>query len=804
MLKKRLPLTHRISRLDTPTLSAGIPAAEIVPPDNNGHNGRHEEYSGQVVVRLSRELKLPSEKCGGLETAAKELNLDGLKRVLDEYDLPTRRVVRSMKQEEILKLEREAEQTELPPLHSLTQYWKIDAREKMDAIPELMKLLHSLKEVEYVYAELAATDPVVNAGNDPYNGTQNYLDAAPTGIDARWAWTQANGEGAGIGFVDLEQGWFLTHEDYTGKSPSLLSGDNRDGVGTYKGNHGTAVLGEVIADDNTEGVVGIAPSLASANVTSHYDSGSGTTGNVADAIMGALPSMNPGDVLLLEIQKSLKPTEIDDADFDAIRLAVAHGVVVVEAAGNGGVNLDTYTNGAGDFILNRGHADFRESGAIMCGAGSSTVPHNRMGFSNFGTRIDCYAWGENVTTCGYGDLDAGTGDTSTYTDSFNGTSSASPIVSGAAVIVQGMYEANTGARLSPLQMRGVLSNPATGTAPGGGVAGNIGVMPDLRAIIQNTLGIVPDIYMRDNLADTGNTPTGGSISGSPDIIARKVAVADPNAAFGQGSGTENSNTLGYEIEAGQDNFIYARMKNRGGSNANNVTATVYWSEVSTLVTPDMWNLIGTTAPVNVPMGDTLVVADPLTWSSGDIPATGHYCFVGILGHPGDPAPPLPGPTDWDGFRHFITDNNNVVWRNFNVIDADPDAPDPAVLPFLIAGAPDRPRRFDLELHLHFAEGARAMLEVPMELGKAFLEGRRWKYEVDRKKQVIRLHLPTVPRLFVPGVYLGKSARHKCRFVIEGVKKAVQKGNRVAIRQLFEQQEVGRVTWVFHDHKDEEC
>ena len=45
--------------------------------------------------------------------------------------------------------------------------------------------------------------------------------------------------------------------------------------------------------------------------------------------------MDVGDVLLLEVQRSYLPTEVDDADFDAIRLAVAHGIVVVEAAGNG-------------------------------------------------------------------------------------------------------------------------------------------------------------------------------------------------------------------------------------------------------------------------------------------------------------------------------------------------------------------------------------------------------------------------------------------------------------------------------------
>ena len=68
--------------------------------------------------------------------------------------------------------------------------------------------LNELPEVELAYREMAVSDPTVNPTDDTFNGTQNYLDAAPTGIDARWAWTQPNGEGAGVGVIDLEQGWF--------------------------------------------------------------------------------------------------------------------------------------------------------------------------------------------------------------------------------------------------------------------------------------------------------------------------------------------------------------------------------------------------------------------------------------------------------------------------------------------------------------------------------------------------------------------------------------------------------------------
>ncbi|MBX2869663.1 MAG: choice-of-anchor D domain-containing protein [Acidiferrobacterales bacterium] len=471
----------------------------------------NSQYSGFVIIRLYQEADSFEDAPNTLQSYCAERKLSDLAKLLDSYNIKeTRPVVRALPATKIRELEKQAAQSTLPPLNSISAYWKLDIRKLAKKKSEaFLKALNALDEVNLAYLELEATDPAVNAGNDPFNASQNYQDAAPDGIDARWAWTQLNSEGAGVGFVDLEQGWFLNHEDYTSKGPTLLSGDNRDGIGGYVGNHGTAVLGEIVADDNTIGVVGIAPSTTTVNVTSHYDSASNSSGNVADAIVGALPTLQPGDVLLLEIQKGFLPTEVDVADFDAIRLAVALGIVVVEAAGNGGFDLDNYTDGSGDFVLRRGSADFKDSGAIMVGASTSTVPHNRMGFSNFGSRIDCYAWGENVTTAGYGDLDNGGGNNDrTYTSVFNGTSSASPIISGAALILQGLYKANTSDRLTSFEMRELLSNPATGTPQGTDVAGYISVMPDLRAIIETTLAIPRLVTVIPDKGDFGNVCLG--------------------------------------------------------------------------------------------------------------------------------------------------------------------------------------------------------------------------------------------------------------------------------------------------------
>ncbi len=783
-----------------PQCAAGPQKPGREPPSTSGGS----IYSGFIILRLADELATGEEK--RLHDIARKQKLQGLLALLEEVEIrETRPIIRSVDPKTLRELERRAAPSPFAPLHSLTTYWRLDARHLVQDPDALVQRLRRLPGIDHAYRERTVSDPqAVDDSDDPYATLQDYLDPAPVGIDARWAWTQPNGTGAGTGVVDLEQGWFLSHEDYVVHAPPLIYGDNRDGVGTYKGNHGTAVLGEIAAEDNTVGVVGIAPHLGSVRATSHYDAATNTALHVADAIVAALPTMPVGDVLLLEVQRGGgTPTETDAADFDAIRLAVALGVIVVEAAGNGSNDLDTLTDGGGTQFLNRGSASFRDSGAIMVGAANAALPHNRAGFSNFGSRIDCYAWGNSVATCGYGDLDDGGGDDNlTYTATFGGTSSASPIVTGAALVLQGMYEATSGSRLSPTQMRALLSDPATGTPQGGGVAGAIGVMPDLRAIIEETLGLVPDVYLRDNLADTGVVPSTGSISASPDVILRPTVVPDPNAAFGEGSGTENSTTLGYEATANSDNFIYVRMRNRGAATADDVTATVHWSPVATLLTPDLWTLIGTSAPVTVPVGDTLVVTDPVVWPAPEVPGAGHYCMVALLDHPQDPAPPLPpGPPsfDWDAFRDFIRAHNNVTWRNFNVV-APPDPGTTLALPFLITGTPDLARAFDFEIIRRLPAQIALHLELPRALLGRIRGDALWAVQQRQRQRDsdsnVTVRLPAVPRLPLCDVRLSRGARLPARFIVRGERGVRFDGGSVTIRQVFEGEEVGRITWHF--------
>jgi serine protease len=660
----------------------------------------------------------------------------------------------------------------------------------------LAKRLSALDAVEMAYV-MRPGPPPVNPTDDPRFLNQGYLKAAPNGIDAEYAWGFLGGDGAGVGWVDMEQGWNLNHEDLSAAGISLISGVSNDYI-----RHGTAVIGEIGMVDNTLGGVGVAPQAAG-RVISQWRTAESF--NTADAILDAAANMAFGDVLLLEAHEYdpkssgstpyndayYWPVEIVDANYDAISLATALGIVVIEAAGNGPHDLDAYLSPSGARIFDRSSKDFRDSGAIMVGAASAATPHVRLDFSNYGSRIDCYAWGESIDTTAT-NLE-GT-DNASYVTYFGGTSGASPIVAGAAVIVQAIAEKTLGYRFTPKELRQIIA--IDGTPSANPAVDRIGVMPDLRAIISgNRINLAPDLYLRDHVGDTGD-PTVGTVSLSPDIILRQIAVPHPGAAFGEGSGTENDPALSDPVATGIDHSIYVRVLNRGGSPATNVSVDVYWSPPATLVSPTLWNKIGTATLASVPPGNKLRVLDAITWLATDIPAPGHYCFVGVAGTPEDPAPGPAAFANFEQFRTFVRTNNNVAWRNFNVEKGGPpSAKGFYEMLFLIVGPFDTTRRFELESLGALPSGSQVFLEVPNWLAETFQVNHVKAKERHRRG---RARIPLNPcgsRRLGP-FSLHKDARADCRLRVSMEKRELEGGYDFAIRQLYENDEVGRVTWRF--------
>lgn len=300
-------------------------------------------------------------------------------------------------------------------------------------------------------------------------------------------------DGAGMAFVDIEYDWHLGHEDLqlppaaNIDSATLVNPFSTDALRQSATNHGTAVVGQIVGLNNGYGIRGITPA-ATAYVQPEYTAEYGS--NRARAINLAAAVLNPGDVMLLEMQTpvcNLQPTsygpiEWVQSNFDAIASATANGIIVVAAGGNGSVNLDA-PGCQSKFDIN-----VRDSGAIIVGAGHPET-HARLAFSSYGSRVNVQGWGEAIVTTGYGDLYATGGDPLTrYTAIFGGTSGASPIVTGAVLAIQGRRKAIGMLPMNPAQMRQELMD--TGIPQAG--AGQIGPMPSMR-------GLVDGAYARELL-----------------------------------------------------------------------------------------------------------------------------------------------------------------------------------------------------------------------------------------------------------------------------------------------------------------
>jgi len=354
-------------------------------------------------------------------------------------------------------------------LHDLTLFYSLHLPQDLD-LGQLCDGLNAFEVVRRAWPVGSVSDPVVTlvAGAGDYSDQQGYRGPAPTGVDADFGNTYSGGLGTGITIADVETGWTDDHEDIAHKALGNFVGLC---CAPYPWDHGTAVLGELVGEHQNLGVRGLVYD-ADVLLSTHQ----GLAINIPAAITNALAALIPGDFLLLEIQcqdapLGPHPCEWDDAIFASVQLATASGIHVYAAAGNGGHDLDDPSYG-GKF-----DRSVRDSGAVIVGA-SQGANLTAAGFSNYGNRLDLHGWGNNVTSAGYGDLYNG-GVQSTYTAQFSGTSSATPIVLGAAVQIAGIHTQVTGSAIDPLRLRALLRSTGTPTTSGP----PIGPRPNVRAAI---------------------------------------------------------------------------------------------------------------------------------------------------------------------------------------------------------------------------------------------------------------------------------------------------------------------------------
>lgn len=467
--------------------------------------------------------------------------------------------------------------------------------------PEAVAALQSIRGVQGAYAVPRPVQPPLPPDYETSNDSnfddatnlnlyQRYLDPAPDGLDVRYEWDGAGGSGSGIAVCDVEYG-FSPHADLPGIT--ILGGvvDPTLPIDFY--DHGTAVLGILGSLDNGWGTTGMVhdAEFYLSPVKLVFSSF-----NVAAAVTRCAAQLSAGDVILIEQQTGgqngeFVPMEWNKPTYDAIVLAVANGIVVVEAAGNGDENLDDPFYATAQ----PGHAPFlsaNDSGAIIVGGGQSpwsSPPRSKTNDSTFGGTVDLQGWGQHVVAPGYGFLYDDEGTSFNYT-LFGGTSSASPLVAAAAAIVQFNYILKDGAPGTPAEVRSLLRSTGTPQAnPGSGI---IGPQPDLRAAIEQLWDIPPP-------AAPVVTPAAGAYP-----MPLQIAI-------GYGSASQNSSNtnIRYTLDGSdpdEDSFIfvpefgdtlyinygaevraraYVAVPGAGRAFATPVTSSVYSSTTPKVETP---------------------------------------------------------------------------------------------------------------------------------------------------------------------------------------------------------------------------
>ncbi|WP_158781494.1 S8 family serine peptidase [Pantoea sp. BAV 3049] len=289
-----------------------------------------------------------------------------------------------------------------------------------------------------------------------FTALQSYQSAWP-GMNVRNGWNKGSaGSHATVRLLDF--GVYRNHEDLVGNITVVNSRAE-----TQDCHHGTASTGVIAAKKNSYGVTGIAHECD----FNFYD-----TGNLDLIVRDA----QPGDIVALNIQFVVNgrylPAICNSSWWNRIKALTDNNVVVVMAAGNGSVDLSPEAG-----IL----SDLGDSGALVVGACSSTTSR-RLSFSNYNhyTSLIC-SWGERVTTTGYGALQSGNGNVNlSYTNGYNGTSSATPLTAAALAVIQSYAKERYGVFLNTSEMRDLIA--ASGNSQG--VNDRIGYMPDVMAAME--------------------------------------------------------------------------------------------------------------------------------------------------------------------------------------------------------------------------------------------------------------------------------------------------------------------------------
>ena len=196
-----------------------------------------------------------------------------------------------------------------------------------------------------------------------------------------------------------------------------------------------------------------------------------------------------------------------------------------------------------------------------------------------------------------------------------------------------------------------------GVALHSGTRGNARTLNETAWTVANfrcaALPLPNNVWMKDTWSDNGAEPDPAQASEpmwkSPYIWVRNTR--DENFEIQH----EHENS-----EFGQTNWAYVKLDNGGPTSSGNLER--YYADASTSLTwQSAWTLISS-QPVSTVQNRFSEIVE-FRWDN--LPGLGHYCLLARWNSPlDDPMTNTEGPN----IEANVRGNNNIVWRNLNIVD----------------------------------------------------------------------------------------------------------------------------------------
>lgn len=299
-------------------------------------------------------------------------------------------------------------------------------------------------------AELSTAPGVAGIEQDKPIKLQDTQNGAPWGLDRTdqrtlplsGTYSPPSG-GAGVAVYVIDTGILATHQDFGGRvqagfdAVGVGSTGINDGKGTSDCNgHGTHVAGIAAGT-----AYGVAKSAALVPVRALACDGTGWNSDVIAGLDWMVNHHQPGQPAVANLSVGGPSDSNVDA---AVQGAIDNGIAVTVAAGNASADACASSPARVPDVLT---------------VAASDISDRQASFSNYGTCVDLYAPGVQITSDWY--------TSNTATAVLSGTSMAAPHVAGAAAMILSQHPAWTPAQVSTAvtssATTGIITNPGTGT-----------------------------------------------------------------------------------------------------------------------------------------------------------------------------------------------------------------------------------------------------------------------------------------------------------------------------------------------------